>query len=153
MTDPFVSVKIKTQYPAIERQLEAIKRRLKVPNSPTPAEVDLDVDLSFPSYTKAPPSMSTSISSSLISLDRNTSLSKNSILRVSLKHSDADRSTASEELGEHTRKFRLWDDPNIDKREEDPSKLEREFIILLAKSKTDRQMSKFRRSKNIRDVF
>ena len=96
-----MSVNIKTQYPAIERQLEAIKRRLKIPNSPTSANVDLDIDLPFPSHTREPPSVSTSTSSSFVSLDRSASISKNSILRVSLNHSDINRSAATEHPGEH----------------------------------------------------
>ena len=148
-----MSVNIKTQYPAIERQLEAIKRRLKIPNSPTSANVDLDIDLPFPSHTREPPSVSTSTSSSFVSLDRSASISKNSILRVSLNHSDINRSAAAEHPGESTRKLRVWDDPNIEKREDNPSRLEREFIILLAKSKTEYQMAKFGRSKNVRDAF
>ena len=146
MAESVLSVNIKTEYPAIERQLQAIKRRLKIPSSPTPPEVDLDIDLSLPPSRKVPTTpLAVSTSSSRVPVDRNTSISKNSILRISLSHSDVDKSTTSDGLGEVTRRHRIWDDPILDERRDDSSKLEREFIILLAKSKTEQQMSKFRR--------
>ena len=153
MEESLVSINIKTQYPAIERQLEAIKRRLNIPNSPTPTDVDLDIDLSLPSCRKATTSPTTSTSSSLVSVDRRTSISKNSILRVSFNHSDADKSTSSRVLDENSCRYRVWDDPIHDGRGVDPSKLEREFIILLAKSKTEQQMSKFRRPTYDRGIY
>ena len=145
-TEGFYSVNVKSKYPALERQLEAIKRRLNVSSSPTPPTSELDVDVSIASMKASTAEATMVTSSSLVALNRNTSLSKNSIVRVSLSHSvEAEKSQVQLEAseGELLKRHRIWDDPSLD----DSSRpLEREFIILLAKSKTEEQMSSLKYS-------